>query len=1098
MVRLPAMPVPDARSGPTRTSHRHGSATGSGVRSSVRTADMPAMAIVARSRTLTGMIAGDASLLLFPAAIIALQALCRFRARNSERRQGLVNDLPLSTSNGVSPPNRALWRWLRPRACRSGERLGTRCPVGAGVLLALLACAPVTGEEVTLAMVADTSIAASTGERALNYGHSPRLKLKGLENIILLAVDAGALKGRVVEHAVLHLKACADNLMVRKVGVSTVATPWNEGVSEGDGEGKPGDSCFDSPALGTPRRWAGAGSCFLDAVFARGGTRWTQAYVLREADGWYAIPIDGRLLEACACGLSSGLALSDDNGQTMAVSKEVVPGTNFSNNFFYSREQGNARPTITATLAPATAPATARAIAVEVRPWIAGADRSSGGLEVVWPGPADEAAERAIIGYRLSSADPAGTMVELPRWQHPGVAAAGEQARALLRFQTPLAESTIAVEVVGRGGAVLARGRAAGAASASFAAVRPLSPGKLAATAAGAPPFDAAGRVWAVPELAKVNPITGNALEEPGVAYNGEPAGAYSQANPGWSGATRSITVSALRGEWVGFALVCQTLKDGGDWSVVPHALKAAGGEIPASAIRLSRVWYQKVGGGPRDWYGDPLLPLAAHERFRIPDARNGIPGQTTQTIHGELLVPLQAAPGSYAGVIDIDDGGAGPLHLTLAVEVAGATMPQRTAFQYSMNAYSSPGEYFGAGGSEAFLAGERAFYAMAHEHRTTLAVLGYGHSAHFQDGIAWPLTGSGPDMAVADWSAWDRRFGPLFDGSAFAGSARAGIALDHFYLPFMESWPTPMATGYTWNNLTWEEHWQGAGPVADGFSRLYQEQWVAVMRDFEKHVMAKGWQTAFQVYLNDKYFYKQYDPKRKRDGEGTSFWLLDEPQHIDDFSALAFFGGLIRSAQQGDRSRVLYRADISRPQWGQDLLDRCLDLNVSGGFADFRPWLEGWRDRHGQRIWTYGGAPPSTSSAYAIERQALDLYARGVDGFVPWLTLGDERSWGEFADTCVFYDGKPMGIAGPCASLRLKAYRRGEQDVEYVQLLASMLGLLAHDPDRRQVALLLEGALGGSMQRGTLDAQGAVTEDPSMAWRSGISPPCAVRSPGG
>ncbi len=556
------------------------------------------------------------------------------------------------------------------------------------------------------------------------------------------------------------------------------------------------------------------------------------------------------------------------------------------------------------------------------------------------------------------------------------------------------------------------------------------------------------------PELVKVNPITGNALEEPGVSYDGEPAGSYRQANPGWSGAERAITVPALRGEWVGFALVCQNLKDGGEWSVTPHALSnGAGGEIPASAIRLSRLWYQKVGGGPRDWYGDPLLPLLPGERFRIPDARNGIPGQTTQTIHAELLVPPQAAPGSYAGTIDLADGASAPLSLRLTLVVAGATMPQRTAFQFSMNAYSSPGEYFGPGGSDAFLAGERAFYVMAHEHRTTLAVLGYGHSAHFQDGIAWPLTGSGSAMAVKDWSAWDRRFGPLFDGSAFAGGPRAGVALDHFYLPFMESWPTPMAVGYGWNALTWEEHWQGAGPVAEGFNPLYRQQWIAVMRDFEQHVMAKGWQTAFQVYLNDKYFYKQYDPKRKRDGDGTSFWLLDEPQHIDDFSALAYFGTLIRAAQQGDRSRVLFRADISRPQWGRDLLDRLLDLNVSGGFATFRPWLEDWRERDGQRVWTYGGAPPSTSSAYVIERQALDLYARGVDGFVPWLTLGDERSWTEFADTCVFYDGKPMGIMGPCASLRLKAYRRGEQDVEYVQLLAGMLGLLAHDPARRQVA---------------------------------------------
>jgi hypothetical protein len=285
------------------------------------------------------------------------------------------------------------------------------------------------------------------------------------------------------------------------------------------------------------------------------------------------------------------------------------------------------------------------------------------------------------------------------------------------------------------------------------------------------------------------------------------------------------------------------------------------------------------------------------------------------------------------------------------------------------------------------------------------------------------------------------------------------------------------MAAGYKWNDATWEEHWKVAGPVDEGFSRQYREQWVAVMRDFIHHVAERGWRTSFQVYLNDKYFYKQYDPKRKRRGEGTSFWLLDEPQHIDDFSALAFFGRLIREAQQGDRTRVVFRADVSRPQWGRDLLDRLLDLNVSGGFAGFRPWLEDWRERRGQAVWTYGGAPPSTDSALGIESQALDLYARGVDGFVPWLTLGDERNWTAFEDTCVFYTGKPMGINGACASLRLKAYRRGEQDVEYVRLLAERLGLLAGDPDRRQVAALLAGAIGGTKKLGRLDAQGAVTE---------------------
>jgi hypothetical protein len=212
-----------------------------------------------------------------------------------------------------------------------------------------------------------------------------------------------------------------------------------------------------------------------------------------------------------------------------------------------------------------------------------------------------------------------------------------------------------------------------------------------------------------------------------------------------------------------------------------------------------------------------------------------------------------------------------------------------------------------------------------------------------------------------------------------------------------------------------------------------------------------------------------------------VSFWLLDEPMHIDDYHALAFFGWLFRDAQAqagpAAARTTEYRVDVSRPQWGRDTLDRIVDLNVTGGFTDWRPWLEDWRERYGQEVWTYGSMPVSTQSALSVVGQALDLYGRGVDGFVPWLTLGSEANWKDFAKTCVFYHGKPHGIAGPCASLRLKACRRGEQDVEYVWLLAQQRGLLKDDPNRLRVGQLLKTAIRASRERGTLDSQGAVTE---------------------
>lgn len=934
-------------------------------------------------------------------------------------------------------------------------------------LASVLLCGGALGAaELTLPITADTSISAFDSERGLAAGAAPRLKLKGLENLILLTVDSSQLRSQVVERAELRLKVTDDHAMVRRVGVSTVAAPWSEGGGSYEAATS-GDPTF-LRAASPDRLWAGAGSCFLDVVFARGGSAWSQATVEAPVDGWYRITIEPRLIEADAAGLSYGLALSDDNGQTMNIAKEVVPTTNHGNNYFFAHEQANARPMLVVSAHPAPA-GTRAALRVQVKPWAHGADFAHGAAEITWPGPPDNAARGAIIGYRVRLAGK-----ELPRWRHPAVPPAGENARLLLDGVDADAVLEAEVEVIGRGGVIAAAGTAQGRASATLKSPTPLALATLPPMAAGAPPANAVGAAWAVPDLVQVNPLTGTVLEEPGVVYEGARAGTWSQANPVWSGANRTISVSVPRGAWAAFQVVCEASAAESSWRLTPSALDGpAGASLPASALRLSRPWYQQVAGA---WHPDPLVPLAAGEAFNIPDARNAVPGQRNQTVYVECFVPMEAKPGDYHGTLTVDNGGGAPLTLNIALGVTAPVIPRATTFTWSMNAYSSPGAGFGKADSADFLTAERAFYALAHEHRTTLAVLGYSHAADFQDGVAWPLTGTGSAMHVADWSAWDRRYGPLFDGSAFRDTTRPGLGLDHFYLPFMESWPTPMAQGYRWNDVPWEDHWRLAGAVQDGFSPQYREQWVAVMRDLIQHLHERKWSTSFQVYLNDKYFYKQYDKNRKQHGRGTSFWLLDEPQHIDDFLALGFLGGLTRAAQ-GDDRHVIHRVDLSRPQWGRDVLDRVVDLNVSGGFNDYRPWLEDWRERHQQRVWTYGGAPTSARSALAIVAQGLDLYARGVDGFVPWLTLGEAANWTKFEDTCVFYSGKPLGITGACASLRLKAYRRAEEEISLLRLVAEREGLITDDPNRRRIALLVGDALAAKRTRGTLDAQGAVTE---------------------
>jgi len=86
----------------------------------------------------------------------------------------------------------------------------------------------------------------------------------------------------------------------------------------------------------------------------------------------------------------------------------------------------------------------------------------------------------------------------------------------------------------------------------------------------------------------------------------------------------------------------------------------------------------------------------------------------------------------------------------------------------------------------------ERAYYRLAHQHRTALNRVPYS-----QAGVVTPGCAPGWDGQRLGLVAWDRRFGPYFDGSAFADAPRKGVPLEIFYLPLHENWPSPMEGNY-------------------------------------------------------------------------------------------------------------------------------------------------------------------------------------------------------------------------------------------------------------------------------------------------------------
>ena len=94
-------------------------------------------------------------------------------------------------------------------------------------------------------------------------------------------------------------------------------------------------------------------------------------------------------------------------------------------------------------------------------------------------------------------------------------------------------------------------------------------------------------------------------------------------------------------------------------------------------------------------------------------------------------------------------------LTLKVSLNVWNFTLPDQLSFLPEMNCYGLPEN-------------ERDYYRLAQVHRTVLNRVPYHQSGHVAEGCAPPWDGQ-----QFDWAAWDRRFGPYFDGSAFADLPR-------------------------------------------------------------------------------------------------------------------------------------------------------------------------------------------------------------------------------------------------------------------------------------------------------------------------------------
>lgn len=409
--------------------------------------------------------------------------------------------------------------------------------------------------------------------------------------------------------------------------------------------------------------------------------------------------------------------------------------------------------------------------------------------------------------------------------------------------------------------------------------------------------------------------------------------------------------------------------------------------ELPAAQIRLYAM--PKVG----EWV-DPLVPVGF----------SGAPDGESGGTFVDVRVEKGVAPGRYEGFLRVRD-----VKIPCAVVVWDFALPDRLSFLPQMNCYGlPPGQ-------------ERAYYRLAQEHRTVLNCLPYGWTGKVK---------AAPRVAADggwDWRAWDAEFGPLLDGSAFADLPRGPIPVEAFYLPLNENWP-----------MDHEKHFRGGYWIESAYDDEYWAEFRAAAGRFAEHLAAKNWtEPMFEFYLNNKVYFKK-ERGNRWDGSSAA-WIFDEPMNTQDFWALRRFGLEFWSGVAAyPGARFVFRADISRPQWQRDLLDGVTSAEVvSGVLRAYQDRVMNRSKRFENTVYVYGSSNRIGTSNAMPAAWCVEAWAMGADGVVPWQTVGKEASWRQPDELSLFYPTPH----GPLPSLRLKAFRAGQQLAEYLTLYAEIAG---------------------------------------------------------
>jgi len=444
---------------------------------------------------------------------------------------------------------------------------------------------------------------------------------------------------------------------------------------------------------------------------------------------------------------------------------------------------------------------------------------------------------------------------------------------------------------------------------------------------------------------------------------------------------------------------------------------------------RCRRPYDEEIGEGTGTWedrpchnklYPEIAVPLELHSPFTIPAGTN-------QSIWGDIYISKTAPSGIYSGNIEITENGMSTWHIPIHLRVRDFTLPDlpnaRTMLVYASE--NANNRYLG----EEYPEPGTSVYAQSLKLADRYFQLTHRHKISLIDGVE--------EIEQMDEAWTDRLSGELFTAVKGYDGVGIGVGNNVYSIGTYGSWS-----------------WQG-GSKADMWANT--DLWV---NWFDAQAFATP--TEYFLYLID-----ESDNYRKI--EKWSQWMDNNP---------------------GTGRRLMSMATIDLPTAATETASLDVPTSLSDfGITDvWQDVVDAYAANPLKRFYMYNGTRPASGS-FAIEDDGVALrqlawgqYKKGIDRWFYWestyyvnyqcygyddprayvnlfqqahtygcydrddTSLG-QTGWNYFnGDGVLFYPGtdthyseESYGVMGPFASLRLKYWRRGIQDVDYLTLAAAI-----------------------------------------------------------